>query len=338
MAFQLVAVGDCCYQPGGKMRQVSNQIMSIRPDQVILLGDVCQGSGSERVYSDWFDPTYGRIFSRPAINFTAIPGNHDRIADGHSRPFRKRFLGNTNINNPTYFAQDLNASWKLIALDDNRRYIDEQNSWLRQQLRANRESASPRQIVLAWHAPRFVYPPTGTKDNTRVVRWWNMIHDDPYTRVLLHGHQHSYRHRTTKQKYLRDIFVVGTGGGDKRRPRNRYGVLVLNLFDGGGYKAVYRQILKNYDERIGGPEGKVMDTVRRGPRRIQVVSRPGTGTSPTPEVSVPPPPPPEPPPASKPVNPPPPQPPPSSIQPPKPPPDPTKKEAYVEDDILYIWG
>lgn len=338
MAYTLVAVGDTCYkEPDARSREVSDQIMQIRPDQTLLLGDVCQGQGSEKAYRDWFDPTYGRLFNKPG-RLTGIPGNHDRIADGHSRPFRKRFLGNTNINNPTYFSQKIGKSWLLIALDDNRRYIDEQNAWLRQQLKANR-NGDRRQVVLAWHAPRFTIGGTSVHNNTRVARWWDMIHDDPYTRILLHGHQHSFRHKTTKKKYLRDVFIVGTGGGDKRRPRNRYGVLVLTLYDAGGFKAQYRQIFKNYNQRIGGPRGKVTAEISRGPRRVQVVNSGGAPQVTTPSLPTPePPPPPPPPPASNPDNPPPPEPPPSSIRPPKPPKDPTKKEAYVKDDILYVWG
>lgn len=342
MAFQLVAVGDTCYwDPPGRQMQVSDQILAIKPDQVVLLGDVCQGSGSERVYSQLFDPSYGRLFrASNGITLTGVPGNHDRIADGHSRPFRKRFLGNTNINNPTYFAQNLNQKWMLIGLDDNHRYIREQNAWLKTTLRNNRRSANPRFVIIAWHAPRFTIGGTSVKNNTRVISWWQQIHNDPYTRILLHGHQHSFRHNTTNtggEKFLRDIFIVGTGGGDKRRPGSRYGVLVLNLFDRGGYKASYRQIFKNYNERIGGPRGKVTDVYRRGPRRIKTIPRGGTGAVTNPAVPVPPKPKPTPPPASNPANPSV-KPPPTSLRPPRPPKDPTKRSTYVEDGVLYVWG
>lgn len=317
---------------------VSNQILALKPDQAFLLGDVCQGQGGEPAYKDWFDPSYGRIF-RSSIDLTAIPGNHDRIADKHSRPFRKRFLGTTNLSQKTYFSQNLNKSWMLVALDDNPRYINEQNVWFHDLLRQNRRRQKPRQVVVGWHGPRFTIGGTSIGDNPKVNRWWNIFHNDPHTRILMHGHQHSFRHKTTRQgnaKYLRDIFIVGTGGGDKRRPHNRYGVLMLQLFDGGGFKASYRQIIKNYNQRIGGAQGKVMDTVQRPARRLKPVHRPGSGTS-SPEVVVPDPPPPEPPPASNPNNPPPPEPPPSSIQPPAPPLDPSKRESYVEDGVRYVY-
>lgn len=344
MVFKLVATGDTTYYPHiGKQREVSNQVMAIKPDQVVLLGDISQGRGSESSYKNWFDPSYGRIFNT-SINLTGVPGNHDRGADRHSRPFRKRFLGNTNLNNPTYFDQNLNRSWKLIALDDNPLYVKEQNVWLRQRLRANRNSSRPRQVIIAWHAPRFTYGRTSIKNSTRAEQWWNVIHDDPYTRILLHGHQHSYRHAVTRKGYLRDIFICGTGGGEtqpQKKPWAYYGVLLLTLYDPGGYKVEYRQIIKNRNQRIGGATGKVTrDVVRRGPRRLKVVDGGGSGQTPDPGGPVTVPdviPVPDPPEASDPTNPPPPPPPPASIRPPQPPKDPTKREAYVEDDVLYIW-
>lgn len=337
MAFKLVAVGDTCYEPGGRQQEVVRQIKAIRPDQVLLLGDVCQGQGGWPAYKNWFDPSYGTLFDHRSIELTGIPGNHDRIADGHSRPFRQRFLGNTNINNPTYFSQKVGKGWLIIALDDNGRYIKEQNTWLRQTLNDNRKN-DKRDVVLAWHAPRFKYPPTSVNNNTRVKYWWDLIHKDPYTRIILNGHQHGFRHRTTKRKYLRDIYVVGTGGGDKPNRNNQYGVLVLTLFDNGGYRANYRVCIDRGYRRVQNPVGASKFRLRRPARRVRVVDSSGSPAPSNPVVSRPPKPKPVSPPSSKPSNPPPQKPPSTYIRPPKPPQDPTKRSSYVDDGVLYIWG
>jgi hypothetical protein len=215
----------------------------LRPDAVVLAGDLQYQEGRLSEFRASFDPTWGRL--RAPLRPT--PGNHEYRTPGAADYFAY-FAAQARWRPPPWYAYDL-GPWRLFALNSNcepgRVECGEgsvQESWLRANLAAER-----RRCTLAyWHHPRFSSGFHGS--DTRTAALWRAL-DDAGAELVISGHDHHYeRFRAQDADGLDDSagmrqFVAGTGGShpsqirrplaphSERRQNRHFGVMLLRLYE-----------------------------------------------------------------------------------------------------------
>jgi hypothetical protein len=208
-----------------------------------VLGDNAYESGSRSEYAECYDPSWGRLLERTL----AVPGNHDYQTAG-AKPYFDYFGSRAGPAGRGWYARTLGA-WRLITLDSECDQVggcgrgSRQYEWLAAEL-ADHPTAC---TVVAFHRPRFSSGYHG--DFKGVDPLWSLAVAGGAD-LVLNGHEHSYErlgpmdrdeHADAKGAM---VFIVGTGGAplrsiDRRietsrvRIDDRYGVLVLELADGG---------------------------------------------------------------------------------------------------------
>lgn len=227
----ILAAGDISTSTTtGNSKTTSDIILSMKPTNVLILGDSQYDEGALSAYNSYFNPTWGRFKSiiRPA------PGHHDYYTDTKATGYYSYYgAAANNASQPNctsgcegYYSFNI-GNWHLIALNTNHQgngpalniclYIacnatSAQVAWLKQDLAANTKPC----VLAYWSDPRFA---SGTKhgSNPNVGPIWDALYAG-HVDLALNGHEHYYE-RFGKQnpsgqadpKGIREI-ISGTGG------------------------------------------------------------------------------------------------------------------------------
>ncbi len=250
----VVAAGDIACDPtadagynGGDgtadrchMKATAAVAESLRPDAVLVLGDLQYNTGEYEEFLESYGPSWGRLKSKTY----PIPGNHEydtKNAAGYYKYFGSR------AGDPAkgYYSFDL-GDWHVVALNTNLACSvvscaagSAQERWLRADL-----AATDKKCVLAtMHHPRYSSGRHGGYSSSAAL--WKALVDGGADLVLA-GHDHHYERFAPQDASGRKAsgglrqFIVGTGGksvyavGSPRANSekiigNTYGVLEIKL-------------------------------------------------------------------------------------------------------------
>ncbi len=224
----VVAVGDIA-QPGSPHARVAALTTSLRPDRLLLAGDIAYPDGSLAQLRSTFDPAWGRFGSI----WLPVPGNHEyrtRKAAGY-----RTYFGESG---GLWWSRKI-GSWRVIGLDSERVSSKKQQAFLKRTLK--KYNRTPTLVV--WHRPRYSSGHHGDQRNTAAL--YNLVRKDRDVKLIVWGHDHDYERMTPPVKGRASTltaFVVGSGGGEQRVDTTRtnrswsrsftntdYGVLDLRL-------------------------------------------------------------------------------------------------------------
>jgi hypothetical protein len=226
-----------------QQRATAELAARLRPDAVLLPGDLQYARGELANFRRVFAKTWGRFRS---ITYPA-PGNHEYgrgVASGYYDYFGPR----AGPRGKGYYSADV-GSWHLVSLNSNCELIggcgtdSPQARWLRADLARNHS----RCTVALWHHPRWSSGLHGS--TTKMDPLWRVLVAGDVD-VLLTGHDHHYERfaplaasgAPDRARGVRE-FVVGTGGnslypvlfrrrGSEVRIADTFGVLELTLTEG----------------------------------------------------------------------------------------------------------
>jgi 3',5'-cyclic AMP phosphodiesterase CpdA len=204
-------------------------VRQIKPDALLLLGDLQYETGSLVDFQAFYEPAFGEFKS---VTYP-VPGNHEYFTPGAAGYFD--YFNGVGVDSGRvgrrgsgYYSFNLGA-WHVVALNSNCLQLaggcsarSPQAAWLREDLKANRA-----RCTLAFsHSSRFT---SGEHGNDEVMRdLWVILHDAGVD-VVLSAHDHDYERfrrqdamgRSDEKRGIR-AFVVGTGGkGTARFLRGR---------------------------------------------------------------------------------------------------------------------
>ncbi len=225
---RVVAVGDIA-NPGSPHARVAALTASLRPDRVLLAGDIAYPEGSLAQLRSQFDPAWGRF--RPI--WLPVPGNHEyrtRSAAGY-----RTYFGESG---GLWWSRKV-GKWRVIGLDSERVSSSKQQAFLKRTLKKYNKVPT----LVMWHRPRYSSGHHGDQTNTNAL--YKLVRKDRDVKLIVWGHDHDYERMTPPVKGRSSTltaFVVGTGGGDQRADTTRttrtwsqafnntdYGVLDLRL-------------------------------------------------------------------------------------------------------------
>jgi Calcineurin-like phosphoesterase len=242
--FKLVGAGDIADTENADLAtgNLIDAIIAANPNNtfVFTAGDNAYPSGSANDFSQKYEPTWGPFkgLTRPS------PGNHDYRTSGASG-YKNYFQGVPAVRtNPTYYAYNLGASWRIYSLDSNisMKSGSAQYNWL-----ANDLTNNPKLCVAAyWHHPTASSGEHGPTTATKPVF---ALLDQRGAELVLSGHDHNFevfsRINSSGAASANGVqqVVVGTGGTALRTfptvaPNSRerilkHGILDLTLKDSG---------------------------------------------------------------------------------------------------------
>jgi len=201
--------------PGDCQQQATSQVAErLKPDAVLLAGDLQYDHGTSKEFAGAFDPSWGRL--RSIIHPAA--GNHEYDTNG-AAPYFDYFGAAAGPRDRGWYSLDLGA-WHVIALNSNCDEIggcgegSTQLAWLRADLAKHRNQC----VMAYWHHPRWSHAKHG--DSARVAPFISALYDAG-AEVVLVGHDHDYQRFEPRSpdgahdpaRGIRQ-FVIGMGGRD----------------------------------------------------------------------------------------------------------------------------
>lgn len=238
---QVVAAGDIAcsattgHAPNSCQHAATASIAEqLKPDAVLLLGDLQYESGRLADYNNNFDPTWGKL---KAITYPA-PGNHEYETTGAAGYF-DYFGDRAGDRSKGYYSFNL-GDWHIIALNSNCSKIggcdtgSPQGKWLADDLTKNTTVCT----LAFWHHPAMSSGKyADSQPNLQLGRaLWDQVAGK--ANVVLNGHDHLYERFAPANGTTQ--FTVGTGGrshyakttlqpNSQKIIEDTYGVLHLNL-------------------------------------------------------------------------------------------------------------
>jgi len=216
----IVAVGDIAC--GSSQRnsgdypckdiEVSNLVRSLKPNSLMLLGDIQYPSHSVKDFNENFAKYWD--VNTIAKNIFPILGNHEYDGDVDNTYFT---IWNKFTSHKGYYSKEINNDWDLIALNtnDNCQIIgcgigSEQYTWFEQELKSIKECS-----IVIMHHPRYSSGIHGSNDSVSELFELMIKYK---VELVLAGHDHHYESFNSAvygQRYPQQ-FVIGTGGKDLR--------------------------------------------------------------------------------------------------------------------------
>jgi hypothetical protein len=242
----VVAAADIACPPGQEVTReecrhaaTADLARALRPDAVLLPGDLQYEDAAAEEFAKSYRPTWGRLRSitRPA------PGNHEYDSE-RAKPYFDYFGRAAGSIDSGWYSFDLGA-WHVIALNSNCDQMSgcgpgsDQDRWLRADLAANRA----RCTLAFWHHPRWNRGKYG--DDDRSDAFVRALYDAG-AEVVLTGHDHNYQRfeprnpdgerdpaRGVRQFVVgmggRSLYSVDAGGGLASSTDDTFGVLSMTL-------------------------------------------------------------------------------------------------------------
>jgi hypothetical protein len=236
----VVAVGDIA-QSGGGQNQSAALTKNLKPQRVILIGDLAYQKGTDKEFTKYFLPKWKPLLSKSL----AVPGNHEyksANAAGYRNLVSK--FGMPTTGNDLWWVKSIEG-WTVIGLDSEALTGASgaaQLTFLNQALAAN----DNRPTIVTWHRPTFSRGYHGDQVDTNEI--WDIVSADKDVKLALWAHEHNYEQverlvqiGTANERKI-NTFTVGTGGAALRNcktpniagelicgKKNNYGVLKLNL-------------------------------------------------------------------------------------------------------------
>jgi 3',5'-cyclic AMP phosphodiesterase CpdA len=246
----IVAVGDIAKSRGGQAKTAA-LTENLKPQQVLLLGDLVYQSGTDKEFRKYFLPKWKSLLSKS----WAVPGNHE-YRTANAAGYRNLITQNAMpATGEDLWWVKQTGSWSVIGLDSEvltGATGEKQIEFLKQALLDN----DGRPTLVTWHRPTFSRGHHG--DQTDTASLWNLVSADQDVKLVLWAHDHNYEQveRTVQSgtgiERKVNTIVVGTGGADLRRcktpnipgelicgKKNNFGVLQLKLSES-GYSWSYR--------------------------------------------------------------------------------------------------
>jgi 3',5'-cyclic AMP phosphodiesterase CpdA len=246
----IVAVGDIAKSRGGQAKTAA-LTKNLKPQQVLLLGDLVYQSGTDKEFRKYFLPKWKSLLSKS----WAVPGNHE-YRTANAAGYRNLITQNAMpATGEDLWWVKQTGSWSVIGLDSEvltGATGEKQIEFLKQALLDN----DGRPTLVTWHRPTFSRGHHG--DQTDTASLWNLVSADQDVKLVLWAHDHNYEQveRTVQSgtgiERKVNTIVVGTGGADLRRcktpnipgelicgKKNNFGVLQLKLSES-GYSWSYR--------------------------------------------------------------------------------------------------
>jgi 3',5'-cyclic AMP phosphodiesterase CpdA len=246
----IVAVGDIAKSRGGQAKTAA-LTENLKPQQVLLLGDLVYQSGTDKEFRKYFLPKWKSLLSKS----WAVPGNHE-YRTANAAGYRNLIAQNAMpATGEDLWWVKQTGSWSVIGLDSEvltGATGEKQIEFLKQALLDN----DGRPTLVTWHRPTFSRGHHG--DQTDTASLWNLVSADQDVKLVLWAHDHNYEQveRTVQSgtgiERKVNTIVVGTGGADLRRcktpnipgelicgKKNNFGVLQLKLSES-GYSWSYR--------------------------------------------------------------------------------------------------
>jgi hypothetical protein len=240
----LVAVGDIA-RSGGGQELTAQLTSSLKPNKVLLIGDLVYEKGTDQEFTKYFLPHWKPLLSKTY----AVPGNHE-YKTTNANGYRKIVLDYKlpRTGNKLWWTKKVNG-WTIIGLDSEALTGSNgtaQVKFLKQALKDNNN----RPTIVTWHRPTFSRGSHGNQDDTKKL--WDVISADKDVKLALWAHDHNYEQvqrtvlRGSKNERKINTILVGTGGAKLRTCKsanitgelicgksNNYGVLKLTLEDSG---------------------------------------------------------------------------------------------------------
>ena len=246
----IVAVGDVARAKGGQAKTAA-LTKNLKPQQVLLLGDLAYQSGSDSEFKKYFLPKWKSLLSKT----WAVPGNHE-YKTANAAGYRNLVTQNSMpVTGDNLWWVKQTGAWSVIGLDSEAlagATGDKQLEFVQQALTSN----DGRPTIVTWHRPTYSRGYHGDQSDTSAI--WNLVSADKDVKLVLWGHDHNYEQveRTvaagTANEHKVNTILVGTGGADLRKcktpnipgelicgSKNNYGVLQLKLEDN-AYSWSYR--------------------------------------------------------------------------------------------------
>lgn len=226
----------------------ADQIESMQPDLVALMGDEQYETGTLADFQNSFDQSYGafKFLQRPA------PGNHEFYAysknkNGHviSEPAQNgtgyfdyyngqtengatRPSGQAGDSGQGWYSYDL-GGWHIISLniecnsaafgnscDPTTGLLGQETQWLAGDLAADHSACT----LAYWHQPTFSATGEPSAEGTAAGAWWKLLYRSGAD-LVLNGHEHVYARFAPQDpngaadaRHGITEFIIGTGGED----------------------------------------------------------------------------------------------------------------------------
>ncbi len=218
---RVVAVGDIAYA-GGPYDRTAELVGTLRPERVLLAGDIAYSSGSTAEFTEGFAPDWGRF--RPL--WLPVPGNHE-YRTARAAGYRAFF----NESGGLYWSRRV-GSWRVIGLDSEKASSAKQRTWLTSTLK--KHDGQPTLVM--WHRPR--YSRGEHSDQADTAALYDVVRRDRDVKLLIWGHDHDYERMSipvARRATALTAFVVGTGGAEQRTATTHDGRTWSEFFDNEDY-------------------------------------------------------------------------------------------------------
>lgn len=207
--WSFIAVGDVRHflpiVPSPVFERAVAEFNVLRPDFVIIIGDLIFGYSDDPAYLRRMWDAYFQVLERCRVPVFSVVGNHDVSKPLHEQLW-KELVG------PMYYSFTYGSALFLCLASDEAAYpgmiSTEQEKWVAAQLDAHRDA---RQVFVFVHQPLFAGGP-----ETR----WDAVHDllkrhPAPVKVCFAGHQHVYN-LLPERDGIR--YVICGGGGSEIGP------------------------------------------------------------------------------------------------------------------------
>lgn len=222
--FTFTAFGD--HGTSDFSRRNIAHIASEQPAFHLLLGDYSYANGNQPVWDQWLEQNEPMTRTLPLM---AALGNHENETINGTKVGYVAALARLAMPAPeTWYTFDY-AGARFIAFNSDDHRNPEQMKWLESTLKAARQDAGVRWLIMYMHHPLYSSNVRRPDDAPRIESLRKIL-DDYRVDLVLCGHNHNYE---------RFFPLRGDKPQSKEKSKYRKGEGVLFVTSGGGGKSLY---------------------------------------------------------------------------------------------------